>query len=262
MRKLLISTSAAAAALLAVCDPGLAAEPVALEYDWSGFYLGLNAGYFFSETDADVFIPAGANINANARGIANGALTGNVDSDGFIGGATVGVNHQNNNFVFGIEGDIDFLDLDETRNSGVILGVGQNGVGIDRLDGDILATLRLRAGIAAGETLFYITGGGAFTDADITRTLDWTFADGCPLVGGGRQRCHAGDGDFDFGYTVGGGIERAFGDWSVKAEYLFADFGNENFTTDNASPAIAGQFMQHRFDLEMHIIRLGLNVHF
>lgn len=229
--------------------------------DWSGHYVGLNAGYFWSSTDAAVSIPGTAAINATARAIANGALTGVVDGDGFTGGVTLGVNGQTDDFVFGIEADVNYLDLGETRDSGIVPVAASTGRGRDQLDGDFLATLRLRAGFAASQTLFYLTGGFALTDADISRTLDWSFFDDCPPVGGGLQRCHSGLDDFDIGWTAGVGVEHSFDPrWSVKVEYLYADFGEESFTTLNAG-TVANQPMLHSFDLDMHIVRLGVNYH-
>ena len=231
-------------------------------FDWSGYYGGLNAGYFWSSTDASVDIPATANINASARAIANGALTGVVDGDGFTGGVTLGVNGQTDNFVFGLEADFNFVDLSETRDSGIVTNGANTGRGRDQLEGDFLATLRLRAGYAAVRTLLYVTGGFALTDADISRTLDWSFTDNCPPVGGGLQRCHSGSNDFDIGWTAGAGIEHAFNPrWSVKGEYLYADFGEESFGTSNAG-TVANQPMLHSFNLDMHIARVGVNYHF
>ena len=98
MKKLLIAatalsgflalTSGANAADLIVDDPA---------YDWSGFYVGATAGYGWGEsrhTDT------------------GGTTTGDFDIEGFIGGATLGGNWQSGAFVFGVEGDVSFSDID------------------------------------------------------------------------------------------------------------------------------------------------------
>jgi outer membrane immunogenic protein len=63
------------------------------------------------------------------------------------------------------------------------------------------------------------------------------------------------------GWTIGAGIEHAFtASLSLKAEYLYVDFGNEEFTTTNVNNS--DQTLKHSFDLDMHIVRLGLNWRF
>lgn len=266
--------SALGLAMIALCGPAAAADlggglkdeagylpPV---FSWSGFYAGINGGWAWTNTDASASVAPFPpnNINDNARAIALGALNGNLDGDGFAGGVTIGANSQTGNLVFGVEGDFNYLDLSEDRNSGIVSAGVSTGVGNDRLEADWLATLRLRWGLASGSTLYYVTGGAAFTDATVTRTMDWSFSDGCPAVGGGLQRCHSGSADFNVGWTVGGGIEHAFDNhWTIKGEYLYADFGSEDFNSSNAG-TVPNQTMNHSFDMNMHIARLGLNYKF
>lgn len=154
-----------------------------------------------------------------------------------------------------------FLDADETGENEAA-GQGLFVRVRDMLQADVLATLRLRAGLAIDQTLLYVTGGGAYTDARITRDLDWDGGDGCPPAGGGLERCHSGEADFDWGWTIGAGIEHAFAsNWSVKAQYLYADFGNQDFTSTNPVPD-PSQTLKHSFDLDMHIVRAGVNYRF
>jgi outer membrane immunogenic protein len=75
-------------------DAVIAEEPAAIvempPFTWSGFYVGLNAGYAFGEE----------------VGIIDEAAT--EDMDGFIGGVQVGYNHQFDRFVLGVEADIQY----------------------------------------------------------------------------------------------------------------------------------------------------------
>jgi hypothetical protein len=41
-----------------------------------------------------------------------------------------------------------------------------------------------------------VTGGGAYTDAKVSRDLEWD-GDGCPIVVDGLNRCHSGHANFD-----------------------------------------------------------------
>jgi outer membrane immunogenic protein len=133
--------------------PIVAAAPI---FTWTGFYVGVNAGYGWSNDDFDAI-----------------ALADDDDDGGFIGGAQVGYNYQIGSFVVGLEGDIQYADF------------GRDGAfdvdGDDIADGefdnsDWFGTVRARAGVAFGQALIYATGGFAFAD-DAT---GWT-------VGGGLE---------------------------------------------------------------------------
>lgn len=113
---MLLATPAAAADLGGYKPaqvPPPAAEPLRLPQSWAGWYLGGNLG-------------------------------GIVDGDGDVtGGAHLGHNWQNGNFVYGAEGDLGFAD-----------------------DPDIYGSIRARAGISGGPWLLYGTVGVAIDDDD------------------------------------------------------------------------------------------------
>lgn len=102
-----------------------------------------------------------------------------LDDSVLFGGGQIGYNWQfNRNWVFGIEADL---------------------MAVDAPFIDYLGTVRGRLGYAAGNVLFYGTGGLAYTR----------------LSGFGVSTTAT-------GFAVGGGIEWAFApQWSVKAEYLY-----------------------------------------
>ncbi len=135
--------------------PIVAAAPI---FTWTGFYVGVNAGYGWSDDDFDAV-----------------DFADDEDDGGFVGGAQIGYNYQIGSFVVGLEGDVQFADF------------GRDGVfNFEDEDGEILegefessdwfGTVRARAGVAFGQALIYGTGGFAFAD-DAT---GWT-------VGGGLE---------------------------------------------------------------------------
>lgn len=123
----------------------VAPEPVQMApaSDWTGFYLGGQAGY----------------LNGNAD--ANGDST---DFDGFVGGIYGGYNHDFGKFVIGGEADYNWANGEFDAN---------NDVKVNQL-----ARLKLRAGYDAGKLLPYIAGGAAYAnvDADGTDYNDWGWA--------------------------------------------------------------------------------------
>ena len=85
-------------------------------YNWSGFYLGVHAGYTFGEDDD---ISTTGQVAANIANVAGGARPGQVrlDRDGFIGGGQAGYNWQlTPNWVMGLETDISYVDIRNDTN--------------------------------------------------------------------------------------------------------------------------------------------------
>ena len=157
MKKFLLGT----VALIAFAAPAAAADlaarpykappaPIAVVYDWSGFYIGGHVGYgggsFGPETNPlplqGVFFPH--------------SITG------LIGGYQAGYNFQlPNNLVLGAEADVSFLStLDRPRLAPAPFNTTF----------DYIATARGRVGHAFGTLLPYVTGGVAWTRTPPTRS--------------------------------------------------------------------------------------------
>ena len=181
-------------------------------FNWTGFYLGLNAGYSFGDSEWD-----------------SPALS--LSPSGFLGGVTGGYNLQTGAWVWGLEGDIDWADIDDNAAC---------GAGTCSTKSTWLGTARGRIGYAGWDRwLPYITGGGAFgnVEAENSRT-------------GSASETH-------FGWTVGAGVEYAvWSNWTVKAEYLYADLGSFDCV------AACGAATANEVSFQTHIVRGGLNYRF
>ena len=130
---------------------------------------------------------------------------GSFSTLGALFGGQIGGNYQIGQFVIGAEGDFDWQNLRGASASGICAPAVIGGCAVAS---NWLATLRGRAGFAADRVLFYITGGGAFTNIKPST--------GALPHGGGSEP----------GWTAGGGIEYAFTDnWTAKFEYLYAPQG-------------------------------------
>ncbi|MGH6820435.1 MAG: outer membrane protein, partial [Methylocella sp.] len=164
--KKLLAAATALSGFLALAGAASAADPGVVDpgYDWSGFYLGVNAGVAFGETNGSQSLdPVQNNANASAIAIINNTNNDSYSSTDFTGGLTLGYNQQMDSLVLGIEGDVNFMDLSGSKNS--TFTAGATGRGEDSTSADFLATARLRLGYAMDRSLFYVTGGAAFTDA-------------------------------------------------------------------------------------------------
>jgi outer membrane immunogenic protein len=193
------------------------------ERDWSGPYIGGSIGGAFVDGDisADFAVPGSV---------------GNLDEGGVIGGGQLGWNFQHEQFVFGLEGDFSFLDVDDDTT---FLG---KGPGLIETEFDWFATIRGRAGVATGQTLFFVTVGAAFADAELS-------------VSAGGIGATVTEKETLVGVTVGGGIEHWFTEAiSGKLEYLYADLGKIERNFLPGTPGAA--------EPEIHIIRAGVNYHF
>jgi len=114
-------------------------------YNWTGFYLGLNGGGGWGDSDW------------------NGFGVSNSPSGGMFG-VTAGYNWQGlgSPWVFGLEGDVAWTSF----NDSVACGAGF----ACETRNNWLGTIRGRAGYAVGRFLPYVTGGVAFGDIDVNRS--------------------------------------------------------------------------------------------
>jgi outer membrane immunogenic protein len=224
---------AAGAVVLSIATPTFAADlgpyrpyqapapVVEVPFDppiWQGAYIGLNAGYGWADS-------------------------GEAEPEGLLGGGQLGYNWQRDRFVFGIEGDIQAADLNDSQNF-----TFNNGFGRATSDIEWFSTIRGRVGVTNGPALFYLTGGVAFADIDNRLAV----VDGGTPILFSEQNTRT-------GYTVGGGLEwKIAKNWTAKAEYLYLDFGDETVTGFDA----AGNRYSTDIDTDAHVARVGLNYQF
>lgn len=214
--------------------------PVAVpaQFSWTGFYVGAHAGAAFGRADTtsyngDLFppfltTPPGA-VPLLVLGLA-GVLPGSgARNTSWLAGGQVGYNWQVDSFVFGVEADGSATGLrmtgtsTNTRFAGT--PVAQTVTLSTTSDVDWMASFRGRLGYAAGRALFYVTGGAAIADIDVTNAVTLVNGPGIALPAGAFATATTGS-VRRLGWTAGGGIEWAFADaWSVAGEYRHSDFG-------------------------------------
>lgn len=239
LRQRLVRVSLALAAAVAAAPafaadlpaaPPLVKAPVAYTpppYDWSGIYFGLNGGYGFG--DSQWTLPAGN--------------SGHFDLDGGLFGATLGFNFQAGHFVFGLEGDLDWTDIEGSASSATLCPAG--GSCTFKTENDWLGTARGRFGYAFDRVMVYGTAGGAFGNVKPELTTP-------PLVGSSNST--------QAGWTAGGGVEYALSaNFTARIEYLFVDLSRGNFSCGPAQcpipTTIAASF-------DASLVRVGLDYKF
>ena len=246
------STTAAAADM-----PAKAAAKAAPPYQWTGCYIGLNAGGGASGADFTTTVGPGTHlVPADAAEVANDG-TGSADVSDYVAGGQAGCNWQTGTLVLGLEGDFDAFrstaqfanDTNALPVAGVPFVVGQ------ALRTDYLATVRPRIGVAADRNFAYVTGGAAFTKTNYTENyIDAAGPPGIGSVAGSKYLT---------GWTAGAGWEYAWTDhWTLRAEYLFAKFGTTSASGVIADAAGGANSLQGSGDLIVQVIRAGVNFKF
>ena len=206
---LALASAAAAADMPRRYNQAPAYMPV---YNWTGFYIGINGG--------------------GAWGDSTWSSIGTFDVTGFTIGGTVGYNWQVSQFVFGLEGDYDWTNID--GNTAVTCATGC------KTSNGWLATVRGRIGYAYDRFLPYITGGLAVGDIKASHAG------------------FAGGHDTNAGWTVGGGLEFVIaGSWTAKAEYLYVDLGKFN-----CGLGCGNGLNPDNVSFSTHLVRGGVNFRF
>jgi outer membrane immunogenic protein len=259
----LLALPAMAADMAPAPAPYYKAPIVVPVYNWTGFYIGGNVGGAwgnFDPTTSTVFSPVGYFAASSVLAI-NAAGIQSSKPSGVTGGFEAGYNWQSSNYVFGVEGDIEALSLSNSVSSGAVYPccAPTAFTVTSNVSTTWLATVRGRLGYAVNNWLFFVTGGVAFTDLRGNFAFSDTFANAAES---------ASFSDTKTGYTIGGGVEAGlWGNWSVKGEYLYANFGTLSATSTNLAaftPVIAFPTnpFTHSFDLKANIARVALNYRF
>lgn len=213
--------------------------PPLVASSWTGFYAGLGLG--FRSTRADLTTTSVLQDGV-PRDLNGSVLTQPFDGAGFRVNPYAGFNWQvGPSWVVGVEGDVGFGDH-TTALPGFRASpwAGSSTFGADSLSLKTGwdASLRGRAGyLLTPSTLLYATGGLAWQHYDVT--LDCVSAS---CAGSGRSPNLISNSTTRTGWTLGADIETAlWGNWLVRADYRYADFGaaSFNFTrTATAGPAL------------------------
>lgn len=195
------------AAALVALGSGAAAAADILPYDvapagrpyWQGAYVGANLGYQWGDVTRN---------RANPSGV--------------MGGLQAGYTWQYGQFVFGGETDVQASDADDMFAPW-------------KFSNPWFGTLRARAGMAAGNALFYGTIGLAYGTLKMQNTLT------------GVSESHT-----NIGWAGGFGTEVALvSHWTAKVEYLYVDLNNSSYVIGGTSHGI-----------NSNILRIGVNYRF
>ena len=211
--------------------------------DWTGYYVGTHLDYQAGQSHWSEGQSVGAGgVFELGQGYDFSSGTGSY-AIGFQGRYDyMDASHH----VFGVEGDIWFpntLRGSQTFNTAVGFASYSETV-------QFSGTLRGRLGYAAGNWLFYLTGGFAWSFDQFSRTqISGASTASNVAVGTGESESLIPR----YGGAIGAGTEVILNDnWSARIEYLFIDYASRNV----AFPAAAAHFDS---SLALQTIRVGLD---
>lgn len=206
-------------------------------YDWSGLYIGLNAGGGFSHNCWDI----NNDIRTAVGPLVPAVREGCNDASGALAGGQMGFRWQSGGWVFGVEGQGDWANFKST-NISAFYGAGVT----NQTRADALGLLTGQVGWAWDSVLFYVKGGGAVVDNRYDGHVTAT-----NLIFDGARETR-------WGGTVGAGIEFAFApSWSIAAEYDHLFMGNRTLSFTIPGTPIATRTDRISQDADIGTIRVN-----
>jgi outer membrane immunogenic protein len=242
------NASIAVLGLMAMAStPALAADlpakvrqeaPAAAAYDWSGLFVGVNAG-------------GGSARKCWTNSFAGGVPTipavseGCDDATGALLGGQVGYRWQWANWVFGVEAQGEWANMSGANGS--LLFAAPQVTNQSNVNGLGLFTGQI--GYAWNSVLWFVKGGAAVT-SDKYNGIDT--ASGTVLDQARETR---------WGGAVGTGIEVGFGpNWSVGAEYSHLFMGTKTLNFSGVAAAVLSRTETINQDADIGLVRV--NYHF
>lgn len=230
MKSLLLATCATLS-LVVVAPTALAGDlglaPAA--YDWSGGYVGVNAGAALNQSTfkSDYKYTGQDDIGDESRDLINDLDFSDEPNEGaFQAGVVAGYNIQMSSLVLGLEGDFNYLGFNGTvknNASGVMsqLMEPEYTSAAEKIDyqGTWYGTVRARLGYAMDNVLIYGTGGLAYGQLDIKQKLN--AVNGTEFATWSSEREA-----WKMGWTLGAGLEYAVDRWTLGLEYLYVDLNS------------------------------------
>lgn len=234
-----------------------------LSRDWSGAYFGGSLGAAEGRADAEASTTDGFTgsyfTSPDPQQIA-GEADGTLSQSSLSGGLFGGFGQQFGNLYVGVEASAQSLSFDEKRTSGATYLSNSDGVFTQELSvkADWQATLRGRLGWAQDRWLAYVTGGAAVAQVRVDASFRDNFL-GVGAAGGGSNK------DTKLGWVAGLGGEYALSDrWTLRGEYLYADYGKVDTSYAVANPAFPtfGNRMKSSAELKTQSLSLGMAYRF
>jgi outer membrane immunogenic protein len=212
-------------------------------FTWTGFELGVQLGGGWGQTSV--------NVDGDSAPFPTFSSSATYGSSGVFGGIHVGYNYQfSGPFVIGAQLEYNFAGI--TGN--------EEAPPLNTLETSIrqFGSADARLGYAFDRLLIYAIGGFAYADIRNQVALEGLATGVIDFFGTNR-----------YGFDVGGGLEYNFyGNWTVRAEYRYYDWGTRSYTSAgfgslvNGIPGFTFAIPNHTSRETMQTGRVGLTYKF
>lgn len=243
-------------------------------YSYQGFYAGINGGYATSQSKTKTttsFVPNSYFFQSDIVQIAN-AGNKTLSMSHLTGGLEGGYNYLYQRILLGAEVDFESMSASSSYANTMIYQSAPpfTFTMSTKTSTNWLFTLRPRIGyVLTNNILLYVTGGLAVTQL----TTYQSFSDNYVAPPPTNAAEHSGKTQNQIGWVAGGGVEYPVAEHvSIKAEYLYAEFGNVNSSGQlYINPAYLALFapplnrqapLNHTANLTDKIVRVGVNYKF
>jgi len=203
--------------------------------DWTGYYAGGNAGVEWADVNGSFPYGGFPAFPGPTFPVASSPydLTPTTGVIGVQGGYNYKINRD---WLVGVEADVEFGH----GHASTLLNLfdpltGSAGSAQFSATLDWSVSLRGRVGYTTGPWLLYMTGGVSFLKMSVAGSGGFNSPTGVFCADGFANCSYSAAWSYSYsevlpGFVVGPGVEYMLPDgrWSVRAQYLFADYGNVN----------------------------------
>lgn len=274
MSRRAVSTISGAAFMLAATGIAFAADmtvkapPPAPAFSWTGVYAGIALGGKWGDTNWTTTSIAVPGIPS----VVDSSSPRNFDPSAFRYGGYAGYNWQfAPQWLLGVEAD--FAGADGSSTSTGIPGCAIGCIGLAAgpgLDTSSVkmrwdASVRARMGyLISADLLAYATGGIAWQNVQASATCQHSLPDPLCLFLPGTPFATATSNTILTGWTIGGGLEyRIYGNWLLRGEYRYSDFGTRaGDVLDLGLPGALPTVVTHNLRVHTHIATGGIGFKF
>ena len=238
-----LSYSASAAELAVKAAPPPLPAP-----SWTGFYVGVHAGA------ARQSAPDWTLTTVNPTVLPTQSLASNSRLGG-VGGVQGGYNWQfAATWLVGVEGDFSWASLSDNRGAPLLPVIPPDNFQM-AASTQWLASARAKFGFIGWNTLWYVTGGGAWVNTEYSANTQ---------IFPGPSQANTSFNTTKSGWVVGGGAEwMATPNILLRAEYLYYGFDNSrSVQADLLAPAVGPGFTYNWDKYNVQVARIAASYKF
>lgn len=234
------------AALLAT---GANAEPAT--NNWSGMYWGGHLGVVQSQADPTNDTTQGSFFNPLNIPRIESEFSHNFSNKNLEAGVHAGFNVQNKQFVYGLEGQLTYLNhsYSFTRFDPFVVPITSGTTVRHDVESKYVTSLRARVGVTTNYGLFSLSAGPALSRIKYTFFMSESFSSRMSTATSTKNAV---------GYVVGADYEHDLGDGlSLRLGYSFHRFSNAGETSSTLSGRT--DHFSNKLSIDMHDVKIGFS---